>query len=144
MFYPPQVAECSVAFSEPWFCFQTLLLLWALQNCQLGFFHLFIICQDLASGSVLKNLPANAGDTGDEGSISGWGNALEGGQQPTPVLLPGKSHGQRSLAEQSMGSHKRQKGLSWLNNSNNLNNNLLSRLCPKCSYFQSHSFFVFR
>ena len=56
---------------------------------------------------MLKNLPANAGDTGDEGSISGWGNALEGGQQPTPVLLPGKSHGQRSLAGCSPWGHTR-------------------------------------
>ena len=35
---------------------------------------------------------------------------------------------------QSMGSHKSQTGLSWLN-SNNLYNNLLSRVCPSCSYF---------
>ena len=46
--------------------------------------------------SVLKNLPANAGDMG---SIPGserppWRRKWE----PTPVFLPGKSHGQRSLA----------------------------------------------
>ena len=40
---------------------------------------------------VVKNLSANVGDTGDTGSIPGaW--------QPTPVILPGESHGQRSLA----------------------------------------------
>ena len=40
---------------------------------------------------VVKNLSANVGDTRDAGSIPGaW--------QPTPVILPGESHGQRSLA----------------------------------------------
>ena len=44
---------------------------------------------------MVKNLPANAGD---EGSIPGPGR-FPGGRkgQPTPVFLPGKSHGQRSL-----------------------------------------------
>ena len=39
--------------------------------------------------SVVKNLPSNAG------SISGWGRSS--GDQPVPVLLPGKFYGQRSL-----------------------------------------------
>ena len=43
-------------------------------------------------GSVVKNLPASAGDTGLIPKIP-WKRA----QQPTPVFLPGKSHGQRSL-----------------------------------------------
>ena len=45
---------------------------------------------------VVKNPPANAGDTRDMGSIPGyipWRRAW----QPTPVFLPGESHGQRSL-----------------------------------------------
>ena len=42
---------------------------------------------------VIKNLPANAGDMRDVGSVL-WRRA----QQPTPVFLPGESHGQRSLA----------------------------------------------
>ena len=42
--------------------------------------------------SVVKNLPSNAGDIG---SISGWGRAP--GDQPIPVLLPGKWYGQSSL-----------------------------------------------
>ena len=45
---------------------------------------------------MVKNPPANAGDLG---SIPELGRAPGGGNgQPTPVLLPGKSHGQRSLA----------------------------------------------
>ena len=42
---------------------------------------------------VVKNLPANAGDVRDTGQE----DALEKGMQPTSVLLPGESHGQRSL-----------------------------------------------
>ena len=36
----------------------------------------------------------SAGNAGDLGSIPGLGrNPGEGNRQPTPVLLPGKSHG---------------------------------------------------
>ena len=46
-------------------------------------------------GSGIKNLPAHAGDLG---LIPGWGRSPgRGNGQPTPVFLPGKSHGQRSL-----------------------------------------------
>ena len=48
---------------------------------------------------VVKNLPAKAGDEGDMGSIPGLGRSPgEGNWQPTPVFLPGESHGERSLA----------------------------------------------
>ena len=50
---------------------------------------------------VVKNPPVNAGDARDAGSISGsrkW--------QPTPVFLPGKFHGQRSLAGYSSWGRK--------------------------------------
>ena len=42
---------------------------------------------------VVKTLRANAGDIRDAGSIP-WRRK----QQPTPVFLPGESHGQWSLA----------------------------------------------
>ena len=42
---------------------------------------------------MVKNPPANAGDVRDKGSIPG----MEKKWQPTPVFLPGESHGQRSL-----------------------------------------------
>ena len=52
------------------------------------------------SGSMLKNMPANAGDVG---SISGSRRFPGGGQwQPTPVFLAGKSHGQKSLVGYSL------------------------------------------
>ena len=52
----------------------------------------------------MKNLPANAGDTG---SIPGSGKSPGGGNgKPTPVFLPGRPHGQRSLAGCSPWGHK--------------------------------------
>ena len=45
---------------------------------------------------MVKNPLANAGDTGDMGLIPGSGRFLGGGNGSP--LLPGKSHGQRSLA----------------------------------------------
>ena len=53
-------------------------------------------------GSVVKNLPANVGSLPEEGRSPGEGNG-----QPTPVFLPGKSYGQRSLADYSPWDHKR-------------------------------------
>ena len=51
------------------------------------------------SGSVVRNLPAGAGDTG---SIPGGGRKW----QPPPVFLPGQSHGQRSLARCGPWGHR--------------------------------------
>ena len=56
---------------------------------------------------MVKNPPANAGDIRDMGCIPGWGRSPEGGHgYPTPVLLPGESHGQRSLVGYSPWGHK--------------------------------------
>ena len=56
-----------------------------------------LISWGFPSGSVVKNLPANAGDAGDMGFLArAWKEPLEEAQ-PTPALLPGESHGQRSL-----------------------------------------------
>ena len=57
---------------------------------------------------MVKNLtPASAGDTGEVGSIPRlerfpWRRKW----QPTPLFLPGKSHGQRSLVAYSPGGCK--------------------------------------
>ena len=57
---------------------------------------------------VVKNSSAKAGDIRDTGwvqSLAGkilWGSK----QQPTPVFLPGKFHGQRSLVGYSPQGHK--------------------------------------
>ena len=56
---------------------------------------------------VVKNLPANAGDAKDVGSIPGSGRSPGGGNgTPTPVLLTGKLHGQRGLAGYSPWGRK--------------------------------------
>ena len=46
--------------------------------------------------SVVKNLPANAGDAEDRGLILGSGRSLEK-EMATHLILPGVSHRQRSL-----------------------------------------------
>ena len=43
---------------------------------------------------MVKNLSAKAGDTREPGSVPGLGRSPGGGKrQPTPVFLPGTSHG---------------------------------------------------
>ena len=54
---------------------------------------------------MVKNLPANAGDTRDT-SIPGLGRSWRKAWQATLVFLPGESHGQRSLAGYSPQGHK--------------------------------------
>ena len=48
---------------------------------------------------MVKNPPANAGDTRDESlSLKGWEDPLEESWATTSVFSPGESHGHRSLA----------------------------------------------
>ena len=65
--------------------------------------HLVLSVQGFPGGSVAKKLPAYAGD---EGLVPGLGRSLVEKWQPTPVPLPGKSHGRRSLAGYSLRGHK--------------------------------------
>ena len=57
----------------------------------------------MISGSVVKNLPPSAGDT-----VQSLVRKIPWSRkwQPTPVLLPGKIHGQRSLVDYSAWSLK--------------------------------------
>ena len=51
---------------------------------------------------MIKNLPANEGDSGNMDSVPGSGRSSWGKKwQPILVFLPGKSSGQRSLAGDS-------------------------------------------
>ena len=61
----------------------------------------YSVLMDSQVALVVKNLPASAGDTRGTGSIPGLGR-FPGSRkwQPAPVL-PGKFHGQRSLADYS-------------------------------------------
>ena len=61
------------------------------------------LLNDFPGSSVGKESTCNAGDTGDEGSIPGWGRSPgEGNDNPFQlfhsIFLPGASQGQRSLA----------------------------------------------
>ena len=79
---------------------------------------------------MIKNLPANAGDIRQPGSIPGSGRAW----QPTSVFLPGKFHGQRSLAGYS----------SWI--CKELDMTLLSGFLNstlRTSYMHNHNVFLF-
>ena len=56
---------------------------------------------------MVKNLPANAGDLRDVGSVPGVGKIpWRRAWQPTPVFLLGESHGQRRLAGYSPQGRK--------------------------------------
>ena len=55
----------------------------------------------LLGSAVVKNLPVNAGDIRNAGSIP-WSREW----QPTPVFLPGNFYGQKSLADYSPWGHK--------------------------------------
>ena len=61
------------------------------------------LCLGFPGGSPVKNLPAM-----QETWVPslGWEAPLGRGWQPTPVFLPGESHGQRSLAGYSPQRHK--------------------------------------
>ena len=54
-------------------------------------------------GSAVKNLPANAGDAGSNPGSGGFPGRRK--WQPTPLFVPGKSHGQRSLVGYSPWGH---------------------------------------
>ena len=61
---------------------------------------LFAACvfSDFPCGVGINNLAVSAGDTRDVGSISGLGRPIEQELTASPIFLPGKFHGQRSLA----------------------------------------------
>ena len=55
---------------------------------------------------VAQMVKASAYNAGDLGLISGWEDPWRRKWQPTPLLLPGKSHGQRSLIGNSPWGRK--------------------------------------
>ena len=63
--------------------------------------YVSLIFQGFPGSTVVKNLPVNAGDARYTGSIP-WRRKW----QPTPIFLPGRFHGQRSLVGYSPGGHK--------------------------------------
>ena len=72
------------------------------------FFLLLLSLQHLSF--ILKfsssDRKTSAYNVGDLDSIPGSGRSLEKEMQPTPIFMPGKSHGPRSLVGYSPGGHK--------------------------------------
>ena len=69
--------------------------------------HIFV-CAASQVVLVVKDPPANAGGVRDVGLIPGWERSPGGGKwHPTPLLLPGEPHGQRSLLGYSPWGHKK-------------------------------------
>ena len=106
--------------------------------------HGVLNSKSFPDGLVVKNLPTNAGNTGDAGSIPGSGRFPGGGNgNPLPVFLPGKSHGQRSLAGyiQSMCCNMPQSKL-WYNRSKRIVSQvMLWKWAPKSTMFLKKFFF---
>ena len=72
----------------------------------------------------------NEGDLGWEGWSLDWEDLLEKGWQPTPVFLPGESHGQRSLGGYGPWDHQESdttKGLSTAQHQNSCLGTLMGR-----------------
>ena len=68
---------------------------------------------------LVKNLPANAGDIGDDGSIPGLERSTGGGHgNPLQLFVPGESYGQRSLAGYGPRVAKELDMTEQLNNNN--------------------------
>ena len=68
---------------------------------------------EFPSGSVVKNLPANAGATGDVGSIPGLGiSPGEGNGNPLHYSCLGNTRTEEPGGLQSMGSQKSRTQLS--------------------------------
>ena len=64
---------------------------------------------------MVKNLPASAGDARDADSIPGSKRSPGVGKwQSSPILLPGKFHGQRSLAGYSPWDPKELDMTEWM------------------------------
>ena len=78
------------------------------QVCRCNFFSKIIATWGASQVAlVVKNLPANAGNIRDVGSIPGSGRSpWKRAWQPTPVILPRESRGQRSLVGYSPWGHK--------------------------------------
>ena len=87
--FPKETVSCNIYLSV--YCF----------ICHF-YLVLFKSPRSLLGGAVVKNLPANARNGQRSGLSPGIGKILQRRKwQSSPVLLPGKSHGQRSLVGHS-------------------------------------------
>ena len=70
---------------------------------------------------AVKNLPAMQETQEMQIQSLGWEDPLERKWQPTPVFLPGESHGQRSLVDNSSWGCTESDTTKRLNSNNNIN-----------------------
>ena len=76
--------------------------------------HIHTYTYGCPGGSVSKESACNTRDIKDMGSIPGSGRSpRKGNGNPTPVFLPGESHGQRSLAGYSPWGRKELDTTEW-------------------------------
>ena len=106
-------------FSSSVLTFILLILGWFFLSLVIGkhlnFSSFYTLLGCFPCGVVVKNFPANAGDAGERGFDPCVRNILWGRAcQPTPVLLPGESHGQRSLTGYSPWGCKELNTIEWL------------------------------
>ena len=88
-------------------------LYFAVQNTKNKCLHLIALWTSQLN-QVVKNLPVNAGDTGDAVKFNPWVKKIPWRRkwQPTSVFLPGKSHRQKRLVVYGPQGHKSQTRLS--------------------------------
>ena len=92
--------DCSLPGSSIHGIFQTRVLEWGAIafSSNYIYIHVYIIIYiGFQGGAVVKDLPANAGDTRDVGLIPGREEPLEKEMATRSGIVAGKSHGQRSL-----------------------------------------------
>ena len=65
----------------------------------IGNYSQYFVC--IPGGSVVKNLPANAGDTGDVSLITGLGRSPRGNGNPLQCSCLEKSHGQAAESDRT-------------------------------------------
>ena len=85
-----------------------MLLFFYLEKTYMSLEFQYYYFKGFPGGSMVKNLPENAGDAGFWARKS----PLKRQWQPTPVFLPGKFHGQRNLTGYSPWGCKRRTTLS--------------------------------
>ena len=113
-------------------------------ECQLQLLDLFEVIlwiNSFLGGRVVKNLPANTGDTIGRRFIL-WVRKIPWRRawHPTPVFLPGKSHGQRSLVGYRMWSYKESNMTKHTHTYTHTLKKLISRLLHLTNYFKRYTF----
>ena len=94
-----QAVESSGTFEASGGCSRSPPTLHLPSRCVCAFGSAYLQTWGFPAVLAVKNPAASAGDRRDTGSVPGWGRSSgERAWQPTPVFLPGESHGQRSLA----------------------------------------------